>query len=376
MTDKRSLVVRILYRYRVFGKALLAVCKRWLPRCVSRPLLSMAERLAFTLTPDYQADTLPPIFNYWSNRYVRPKLEALGYHSPEDFFLQAAIAQAERRLPQDVLRVLSLGSGAAHMELRLLRELLQRNIRATVECVDLNPRLKAMAETEARALGVSDHFRFSTRDCNKPVVGASFDVIIVNQFFHHVEDLATFCESIDRQLDANGIVVTSDVVGRNGHVLWPTVNARVQAWWRKLPESKRFDRYFGSIQSSYRAVDHSAYSNEGVQAQGVVSALQHQFDFELFLTYGAVVMPFVERRIGFNFSPESTADIVFMDSVAADDEVGVAEHKYPASNMMALLRRKGCVREGQFLPVSPEEHIRMTLHEQELASTGVAPERG
>jgi hypothetical protein len=31
---------------------------------------------------------LPPIFHYWSNRYLRPKLEALGVSDPDDFFLQ------------------------------------------------------------------------------------------------------------------------------------------------------------------------------------------------------------------------------------------------------------------------------------------------
>ena len=29
---------------------------------------------------------LPPIFHYWSNKYIRPKLEAFGFSTPNDMF--------------------------------------------------------------------------------------------------------------------------------------------------------------------------------------------------------------------------------------------------------------------------------------------------
>jgi hypothetical protein len=71
-----------------------------------------------------------------------------------------------------------------------------------------------------------------------------------------------------------------------------------------------------------------------VRAQEIVEALSKRFGFDLFLTFGAVVMRFVERRFGFNFSldPEDTQ---FIDRVAALDEERSAAGAFPGSNMFA-----------------------------------------
>src|SRR5204863_3093503 len=64
---------------------------------------------------------LPPIFHYWSNRYLRPKLEAIGASDPDNFFLQ----HLERSYDSGtgVRRFVSIGAGACDLEIRLAQAL-------------------------------------------------------------------------------------------------------------------------------------------------------------------------------------------------------------------------------------------------------------
>lgn len=355
-----------LYKRRAVAKRAVAMLHRLLPRALSRPLTSLVERVAFKVLPDYQADTLPPIFDYWSNTHLQPELRKLGFDSPEDFFLKQAIKQA-RQTRDGPLQMLSLGSGAAHLELTLLRQLAARDIAADIECVDFNPALKTIAEKNAADLGLAERLTFKVRDCNKPGPPSACDLIVVNQFFHHVERLEDFCAAIAAQLRPDGVLVTSDVIGRNGHVLWPSVDAHVQQAWRGLPQQQRFDRYFWATQSAYRSVDHASYSNEGIRAQDIVASLLHHFDFELFVAYGGAIMPFVERRIGFNFSPESESDRRFIDDLARADGERLARAEYPASNMIAALRHKGRAPKPVHRPISPHTHLQLARREASRA---------
>ncbi len=40
---------------------------------------------------------LPKIFHYWSNKYVRPKLEALGFSTPNEMFRKYLEEQCKLR---------------------------------------------------------------------------------------------------------------------------------------------------------------------------------------------------------------------------------------------------------------------------------------
>ena len=79
---------QFIYRHRLIGKRIIAMLVRLLPPAAARRLLALAERAAFSLTPQYQSETLPPIFGYWSNRYLAPDAQRLGIGSPEAFFLK------------------------------------------------------------------------------------------------------------------------------------------------------------------------------------------------------------------------------------------------------------------------------------------------
>lgn len=361
----RGLFGSVLYRNRLVAKRLLAGLNRVLPRLWARKLRSAAEIVAFRMTPHYQGETLPPIFHYWSERYVRPLLKRHGFESPEHFYLAKLVEEAARI--DGRMQVMSLGSGACSLEIQLVRSLAEQGIDVDFECIDLNQALMRSAKEAARSAGVDRRMRFSVADVNRGLEGKSVDVIIVNQFFHHVEDLEAMVSRIRAAIHPRGLVLTSDVIGRNGHLLWPSVEVGVQQYWSELPADKRFDRFTNSSPKTYVAENHASYSNEGIRAQDVVTALLAELDFEVFLTYAGAIVPFVERRVGFNFDPDSAPDREFIDRVAKDDATAIHEGAYPPSNLLGALRWKGATFEESLDPISPSQYLAAIARELELS---------
>jgi SAM-dependent methyltransferase len=355
----------LAYRHRLAGKRAVTALSRVLPAAASQRLRALAERVAFNLTPQYQGDTLPGIFGYWSRRHLSPDAQRLGIGSPEALYLRHILRHAATSSAP--VRVLSLGCGAASMEIALAEHLREAGVPARITCVDFNPSLLRSATREARSRELGALMVFVDQDCNLPFDLGPQEVIIVNQFFHHVTSLETFCASLRQSLVPKGVLISSDIVGRNGHQLWPDVESRVQQFWQTLPEAKRFDRYYDAVQPRYRSVDHSAYSNEGVRAQDVVGCLLAEFDFELFFGFGGAVIPFIERRVGFNFDANNADDCALIDAVHADDAAALSAGRYPAANMIAVLRHKGTVVAPVHEPVSPERHVALTR--EQLAKT-------
>lgn len=353
------------YRHRLPAKRAIALLARALPASASRRLLAVAERLAFSVTPQYQGETLPPIFNYWSGRFLAPDAHRLGIGSPESFFLDRIRRSAANG--NRPVRVLSAGTGSCNMEIELAASLQADGTAVQITCLDFNPALMRRAAAMALARGVTATMAFEARDCNLPFELPGQDVIIVNQFFHHVTELETFCQSLRRSLAAHGVLLSSDIVGRNGHQLWPDVETVVQQAWATLPAGQRHDRHFNTASERYRPINHAAYSNEGVRAQDIVACLLAEFDFELFFGFGGAIMPFVERRIGFNFDPQQDADRAWIERLHAIDANALAAGRYPATNMIAALRHKGRAGQAVFEPVSPQQHAELTRQQQAKA---------
>jgi SAM-dependent methyltransferase len=356
-------VKAFIYRHRLLGKRVIACSARLLPESASRRLRALAERVAFSLTPHYQSDTLPPIFHYWSGRFLAPDAHRLGIGSPESLYIDHV--RRRFRVTGQPVNVLSVGTGACSMEIALAAQLEAEGVSAKFICMDFNPGLMRKAVAAAGEQSMGERIAFQTTDCNQPFELPGQDVIIVNQFFHHVTELETLCRSLRGSLAPDGVLLSSDIIGRNGHVLWPDVEALVQRAWSSLPACKRHDRHFNNGSPRYRPIDHAAYSNEGVRAQDVVTCLLAEFDFELFFTFGGAIMPFVERRIGFNFDPADVEDCAWIDALQRDDAEALTCARYPASNMICVLRHRGCATEVQHEPVTPEQHVALTRQQLE-----------
>lgn len=362
--------LRLVYRYRRVGKEVLGLLGRTLPPRLFAPLRKAAEQVAFRARPEHQSLTLPPIFHYWSVRHLAPMLARRGIASPEGFYLEE-IARLGNAGPGRTLSVMSFGSGDCSLEIALATRLRERGIPIRLSCVDFNAELLARGAKAAHEQGLAGDMAFLQLDCNRLPELPPQDAIVVNQFFHHVENLEGFCMSLRQALRSEGRLLTCDVVGRNGHLLWPDVERVVSAAWATLPLDRRFDRYFDAAQDRYQPVNHAAYSNEGIRAQDVVRCLLDQFDFETFLTYGGAIIPFVERRIGFNFDPALPADRAFIDGVAQADIEALAAGRYPAANMIAALVPKGEGRSQDFEPIAPTAHAALAQAQAQAQGSSI-----
>jgi len=58
---------------------------------------------------------LPDIFHYWSNKYIRPKLAAVGFQGWKELFSDSLLNQCEWRAG-DATRFLSIGCGNCDLE--------------------------------------------------------------------------------------------------------------------------------------------------------------------------------------------------------------------------------------------------------------------
>lgn len=320
----------------------------WIRRLVRRPSAANAaveddyarrarqevERFA----TDLDVHALPQIFHYWSNRYLRPILESFGFSHPDDFFarqIEAVAARTGRRL-----RIISIGAGNGDTEIRVAKLLRERGIEAfRIECLDLNPAMLARGVELAAAEGVDDLVGFVQGDFNRWRPAGRYDVVMANQSLHHVVELESLFDAIHGALADDGAFVVSDMVGRNGHQRWPEALAIVQEFWRELPRERRWNLQLRRHEEEFLNWDCAVEGFEGIRAQDILPMLVERFGFELFVAWGNVVDPFIDRSFGHHFDAASEADRAFIDRVHARDEAAILAGAIKPTHMMAVLRR-------------------------------------
>jgi SAM-dependent methyltransferase len=293
---------------------------------------------------DNTADELPQIFHYWSNKYLRPKLEALGFTDPEAMFA-ALLERAYRASAATERRFLSIGTGRCDTELRLARYLVDRGCTDfVIECMELNPDLLAQAMAAARHTGLDDRIVGVARDANKWTPDRTYDGVLANSSLHHVLNLEGVFQGIEDSLAPTGIFVTSDMIGRNGHMRWPEALEIVHEYWRELPSAKTYNHPLKRFEKEYDNWDCSFESFEGIRAQDILPLLVKHFDFDVFVPYANVIDPFIDRAFGPNFAVESAWDTDFIDRVHRRDEAEIGAGAIKPTHIVAAM----CVgRPGQ-----------------------------
>lgn len=282
---------------------------------------------------------LPGIFHYWSNRYLRPKLESFGFSSPENM-LHAQALEAWRDREGQSLRILSIGAGNGDLEISILDRLKRQG--ATdfrCDCIELNPDMIERGRRAAESKNLAHNLRFVQADFNDWLaVGDSYHLIIANQSLHHVLALEHLLGELRKCLAPEGRLVVSDMIGRNGHRRWPEALEEIWAFWRELPPAYRYNNMFGTYEDLYVDRDCSQVGFEGVRAQDILPLLIRNFHFEIFLPFGNLVDPFLDRAFGPNFDPTSERDRDFIDRVHARDEEGIQRGEWPPTHILAVLR--------------------------------------
>ena len=346
----RSLSERVISAIR----ALRQRCRRALPHL---PGTDVSTAAGLPHEPDYAAriaaetsifaqqtevHDLPGIFHYWSNKWLRPQLETFGFSNPDQFFaryLQAAHAEAEKA--SRVARFASLGCGNCDTETRVAGLLVERGLRDfVIECIDINADMLARGRALAAAANVADHVVTVLGDFNDWRPQHAYDAVLANQSLHHVMNLEGLFATIESVLTAPGRFITSDMIGRNGHMRWPEALAIVHEFWSQLPASYRYNAQLMRNEELYENWDCSKEGFEGIRAQDILPLLVERFDFEFFMGYGNVIDPFIDRGFGPNFNADADWDRAFIDRVHARDAQEIDAGNITPTHMLAVMRRR------------------------------------
>ena len=121
-------------------------------------------------------------------------------------------------------RMLSLGSGPGGVELEVARHVPE----AATLCMDINPDLLRLGRERAEAEGLAVEFTEADLNTVDLPIGA-FDVVFCHATLHHVIELERLMVEIGRTLRPGGVLLTVDVVTRNGYLMWPETREIVAA---------------------------------------------------------------------------------------------------------------------------------------------------
>jgi SAM-dependent methyltransferase len=306
-----------------------------------------AERVTYLLARQHRE--LPPIFHYWSNKFLKPRLERLGFASPEQFFRARCLAYAARE-PERRLRIASLGAGRCELELDLAEQVRAAGFPLPdILCIDLNGSLLREGQARARARGLERAIRVQQLDLNLEFPRQRFDLVLANQSLHHIDALESLLDAIADALGRDGSLLTADVIGRNGHRLWPEARRALEPFWDELPLPKRFDHTLDRPTTMLVDHDHSTVGFEGVRCQELLPLLAERFQFSVFAPHSCLTIPLLERRYGWNFDAEAEWDRDFVDRLDAADQTLLASGTLKPTQLVAEcgagLR--------QFVPIAP-----------------------
>lgn len=297
---------------------------------------------------------LPEIFHYWSDRYIRPKMEAFGFSSPDGLF-HHYLELICKRDPNYPNRFISIGSGNCNIEIEMILTLKQKGFNNfTIDCLDLNTAMLDRGKALAAEKGVAEHLQVQQGDFNEWNPTAKYDAVIANQSLHHVMNLENLFERIQQSLQPDGLFITSDMIGRNGHMRWPEALAIVEEYWAELPEKYKYNHQLKRLELLFDNWDCSGESFEGIRAQDILPLLQKYFHFHLFIGFSNIASSFVDRGFGPNFDVNQEWDRSFIDRIHERDEQELRKGHLKPTHMLAVLSNSPTKEMKFHPPLTPE----------------------
>jgi SAM-dependent methyltransferase len=281
---------------------------------------------------------LPPIFHHWSHTHLRPLLEPFGIVTADGFFKDQC-AKAIAETPDRVTRCVSIGAGNCDAEVRLALSLNELGVgEFRIECLDINPEMLSRGREMAAEAGLEGIVVPVQADFNEWKPSGPYDVVLANQALHHVMNLEGLFAAVSEAIGDSGYFIASDMIGRNGHLRWPEALELVQAFWHQLPPSFRFNVQLQRHEEEFQDWDCSKDGFEGIRAQDILPLLVERFDFEVFLPFGNLIDPFIDRSFGPHFDPEGVWDRAFIDRVHHRDEREMHAGRITPTHMLAVMR--------------------------------------
>ena len=148
------------------------------------------------------------------------------------------------------------------------------------------------------------------------------------------------------------------MIGRNGHVRWPEAMEIIQEFWLTLSRQYRYNQRFRRYEERFEDWDCSHEGFEGIRSQDVLPLLLEFFHFQLFIGFGNLIDPFVDRAFGPNFDPKVAWDRSFIDDVQERDEQEMARGRIKPTHMLAVMGKAPAGRVRVIGPLTPEFCVR------------------
>ena len=256
---------------------------------------------------------LPEIFHYWSNKHLRPRLnDVIGVDTLSDFY--ALPFQRALEAAKGVRRLLSIGAGDCSVEIGVAKRLLELGVRDfELVCFELSPHLLQRAEAAVKRDSLEPYVKLQPIDINQWSPSDRFAGVMANHALHHFVELEKIFGAVRDALVDEGVFVTNDMIGRNGHMRWPEVLEFIESIWAFMPDRYKLNRQQDKLETQFVNWDCSHEGFEGIRAQDILPLLNKTFGFESFLAFGGIVDVFVDRAFGHNFDPTLDSDKAFVD---------------------------------------------------------------
>ena len=283
----------------------------------------LADRLA-QVARGYSAaerihDSIPASFRYWNERYIKPAMLSMSVgETPHDMFVQRLVEQFQAK-PDRRLQFVSIGAGECAEEIAVARRLIaagRENF--SFECIDVASGALERAKSAADAAGVGRNFVF-LNGVYAQSQHTTVDAVMANQCLHHFTDLEFTFDKIKQTIGDDGIFLTNDMIGRNGHMLWPEALAVVDRLWERLPAKYRYNHCMEQLEEKYSNWDNSKEENEGIRAQDILPELIKRFHFDFFFAAGNITSSIFGRHYGDNFDPGVAEDLEWIDQISRLD---------------------------------------------------------
>lgn len=279
---------------------------------------------------------LPEIFHYWSNKYLLPKFRKLGVEGVLDFYASYIISTCQKK-PHEIVHIISFGSGNCDLEIELL--ILVKNkgfVNLLLECIDINPSMLERGKVAANSVGLESLMKFTMSDIQS-WIPAQTDICIANQSLHHFTELEQLFEKIKIAIGDHGFFLTSDMIGRNGHMRWPEAMYYLDKNWRNLPDKYKFNHQLSRYELDFQNWDCSKEGFEGIRAQDILPLLVQFFNFDLFLAYNNNINILLDRSFGHNLDPQDPTDTSLVDDWASQDEELMSAGKIKPTQILAAM---------------------------------------
>jgi 2-polyprenyl-3-methyl-5-hydroxy-6-metoxy-1,4-benzoquinol methylase len=299
-----------------------------------RELLARASSRREAATMSWNAVS-GPRKNWWDIPAVMRRWNAMVTGDADVDYLAHVLGS--RFAGRRSMRALSLGCGTGHREIELARG----GVFTRIDAIDRSAARIAYARERAREAGFGEAIAYTVGDAARfEAPAGSYDLVICEQFLHHVAVLDSLLRRVRDALRGGGLFLFNEFVGPSRFQWTDAQLAAVNAMLDELPERYRVRWKSGTIKRGVHRPGRLAMMlydpTEAVSSSRIVPLVRRTFDAVEIRGYGGSLLPLLFSDIAFNFlsdDPETREllarcfaredDLLARGTIAHDYAVGI-----------------------------------------------------